>query len=113
MFEPFTDRTRRVPVLAQEEARLLSHSFSSRSSGCSGAYPSREEPHDALGAWAGRAIVSGQPAGGVSESAMLVGPKRATIARWHPVDPSQGGRSQILSSRSRRCEIRPVAQVPG
>ena len=27
MFERFTDRARRVLVLAQEEARLLNHSF--------------------------------------------------------------------------------------
>ncbi len=35
MFERFTDRARRVVVLAQEEARMLNHNYISPSRMCS------------------------------------------------------------------------------
>ena len=35
MFERFTDRARRVVVLAQEEARMLNHSYMAPSTSCS------------------------------------------------------------------------------
>ena len=40
MFERFTDRARRVVVLAQEEARMINHNYMALSTCCSASYMS-------------------------------------------------------------------------
>ena len=48
MFERFTDRARRVMVLAQEEARLLNHNHIGTEHLLLGLYPNPESPAAAI-----------------------------------------------------------------